>query len=465
MIRSNIVVHNDDAGIRLPEGVALLNAGMIPTMEYNDIWNNVSPPYVPPSFRSHPRVDVSRDIHVNPVFIDMEAGDYSLHPCSGVVDQAAPTDAPDPDGTRSDIGALPLYQGVYDLSKTLSGDKLTLGNHTYHVTCDVIVSAGDTLTIDPGAQIVFDGPYSITVRGQIKAIGTASQPILFTSGMEDPKRGDWHQIILDGSTPDSRLEYVSIEYGSMERLSKSHPDTLGVLSLIGASPAIRHVTIRESFYTALYCYNGSSPSIDYLEINGTGLDGINCNLNSSPVIKHAVLHNIQGYGIHTLHNSAPQVSNTLIYDTDVVGIVIEDNSSPQFNHITIDGRALTRETSAGFANRGIRASRYCAPMIENSIIANYASVGVLSEVSSTVSLNFDNLFTAFVVDSTQADSLITVRPGPVESSGNVIQTSPVQGTTVFMDPESGDYRVKSGAAKNAASDEGDLGAYGGSNPL
>ena len=452
-IRNNIITDNDDAGIRLPENSDLFDAGLSPVTEYNNIWNNVSPDYVPPSWQLHDNTDVSKDIHVNPVFMDLELGDYQLHPCSGVVDKGDPADPDDMDGTRADVGALPLYQGEYDLAKTLSGPKLTLSANDYHVTCNVVIEAGDVLTIQPGARIFFDGPYGIEVRGDIDAQGTVNSPILFTSGQEEPARGDWRQIVLDNVSDASVMSNVILEYASMERLSKPVPDTVGALTLIGCSPNLTNITILESYYTGLYLYNGSNPVVDNIVVRGAGVDGISCRLNSNPTISHAEVSMVQGYGMHFANNSAAHVRNALVYDAAVVGIVIEDNSSPTLDFITVYGNLIDIAASGGYANRGMRVSRFCAPRINNSIIADYSGAGIFSEVSSTVTLNQVNVFTRI----SGAETVPAFQ-------GNV-NPEPIYGATVFTDDRGGNFRVQSGAAKNAATDGTDLGAYGGSNPL
>ena len=454
VIRNNVITDNDDAGIRLPDVIDLINAGLNPTTEYNDIWGNVSPDYVPPSWELNDATDVTKDIHVDPIYVDFELGDYRLHACSGVVDKGAPDDPTDPDGTRADVGALPLYQGEYDLAKTLTGDKLTLSDNVYHVTCDVVVEEGDVLTIAPGAQILFDGAYSLTIRGTINAVGTNSSPILFSSGQETPHRGDWRQLVLDNVPDESILENVILEYASMERLSKPEPDTVGALSLIGCSPTLTDITIREAYYSGLFCYNGSNPVVDGITVEGVGVDGITVKLNSSPRITRARVSEVQGYGMHFANNSSAQVTNALVYDAAVVGIVIEDNSAPTLDFVTVYGDLIDIAASGGYSTKGIRVSRYCVPSITNSIIAEYAEVGIQSEVSTTVTLSHVNIFTN--VSGSEAV--------PV-TQGNVVYPEPLNGVTVFVDAQGGDFRVQSGDAKNAASDGTDLGAFGGSNPL
>lgn len=65
----------------------------------------------------------------------------------------------------------------------------TLANSPYHITGNVVVFPGKTLTIEPGVHVVVDadstfntGNYiSIEVRGNLVAQGTVNAPIIFTS--------------------------------------------------------------------------------------------------------------------------------------------------------------------------------------------------------------------------------------------------------------------------------------------
>lgn len=84
-----------------------------------------------------------------------------------------------------------------------------------HWTCDqqyllqgyVYVTAGATLTIDPGVIIRGDkdtkGALIIERGAQIMAVGTATQPIVFTSNQEAGTRtyGDWGGVIICGKAP------------------------------------------------------------------------------------------------------------------------------------------------------------------------------------------------------------------------------------------------------------------------
>ncbi len=108
----------------------------------------------------------------------------------------------------------------------------------------VLVPAGVTLTIEPGTVIKASGgpgscnapPTNLCVVGTLDAVGTASQPIIFTSmndnsvgattGSGSPAAGDWAGITIDqqGSVD---LEHAYVEYdgyGSGAGLYLEDPD-------------------------------------------------------------------------------------------------------------------------------------------------------------------------------------------------------------------------------------------------
>ena len=96
----------------------------------------------------------------------------------------------------------------------------------------VTVAAGATLTVQPGTIVKFassaDGytPGSLTIQGTIQVLGTASQPVIFTSVHDDaaggdtdgdaganaPRAGDWDYLQLSSATASSSLDYAEIRY-------------------------------------------------------------------------------------------------------------------------------------------------------------------------------------------------------------------------------------------------------------
>lgn len=119
------------------------------------------------------------------------------------------------------------YTAPLVLSGTISSNTHWRGWKLYHVTGDLTVASGVTLTIEPGAVVKFDAGRSLTVAGgaTLDAQGTRAQPIVFTSIKDDghggdtngdgdktqPQPGDWARINANGTVKMNhcRLYYCS----------------------------------------------------------------------------------------------------------------------------------------------------------------------------------------------------------------------------------------------------------------
>jgi hypothetical protein len=97
------------------------------------------------------------------------------------------------------------------ISGTLAGNS-TIWNGIIHITDDLLVPNGHTLTIQPGTLILLDGVSSgsagtdIDVEGTIESLGTASAPITLTA--YNSARA-WGEIHHDNSSP-STYQYTNI---------------------------------------------------------------------------------------------------------------------------------------------------------------------------------------------------------------------------------------------------------------
>jgi len=103
---------------------------------------------------------------------------------------------------------------VSNISGTIASDTL-LGavSGPWHVTGDLIVPAGVTLTIEPGTTLFFDAGTGIIVQqgGRLIAEGTENDRIRLTRVPGSGLR--WDGIQFDRTTEDNRLSYVVMEYG------------------------------------------------------------------------------------------------------------------------------------------------------------------------------------------------------------------------------------------------------------
>ncbi|HLO71134.1 MAG TPA: T9SS type A sorting domain-containing protein [Flavipsychrobacter sp.] len=73
----------------------------------------------------------------------------------------------------------------------------TKANSPYILQGDVVVFGGVDLNIEPGTVIKFDNNAQIVLRGNLKAIGTSTDSIYFTSNSNTPAIGDYKGIYVD----------------------------------------------------------------------------------------------------------------------------------------------------------------------------------------------------------------------------------------------------------------------------
>ena len=119
------------------------------------------------------------------------------------------------------------YTAPLVLSGTISSNMRWRGWKLYHVTGDLTVASGVTLTIEPGAVVKFDAGRSLTIASgaTLDAQGTRAQPIVFTSIKDDghggdtngdgdktqPQPGDWARINANGTV---KMDHCRLYYCS-----------------------------------------------------------------------------------------------------------------------------------------------------------------------------------------------------------------------------------------------------------
>jgi len=109
----------------------------------------------------------------------------------------------------------------------------TATNSPYLVIGEILIPSGQTLSIEAGIEINFQGHYKFTVQGNLQALGTETDSIFFTT---DNQATGWGGIRFDGATGISNLSYCRIEYG---KTAGSYPDIHGGgLALLSSNAVI-----------------------------------------------------------------------------------------------------------------------------------------------------------------------------------------------------------------------------------
>jgi hypothetical protein len=110
-----------------------------------------------------------------------------------------------------------------DICGSIKGTMLS--DSVYNVTCDIVVNAGDTLLIQPGAKIYLKGNYTFWIKGNLLSLGSQDKPIFFTVPNlpkndvigQDPTtdnayKGSWGGLQADTSTKFMIIKWTHIEF-------------------------------------------------------------------------------------------------------------------------------------------------------------------------------------------------------------------------------------------------------------
>ena len=174
------------------------------------------------------------------------------------VGQSFSLDAPT---TSTLVGAGPRFSSV----------TWTRDGSPYIVTGNVDIYA--TLTIEPGVQVRFDDGMLLRIFGELNAVGTEVEPIVFTSNSGSPAPGSWKAIAFQNySSPFSRIENAVVEYAGGDVTTQKS------ISIAESSPLLKNVWIRSGAGDGVYITGpGSNPRLERLVVWIPGEHGVYLN--------------------------------------------------------------------------------------------------------------------------------------------------------------------------------------------
>ncbi|MDO8624140.1 MAG: alpha/beta fold hydrolase [bacterium] len=287
---------------------------------------------------------------------------------------------------------LPAFAATAVTSDITSDTLWTAGGSPYLVNFEndpyfphlLTVAPGVTLTIDPGVIVKFAAYNGITVQGTLRALGTESNPIIFTSLQDDSVGGDtngdgiattptdeqWmHLQFNTGSS--GTFDYAIVRYGGAQIIPLLNTG----IENFGGTLVIDHTTLTRNGYDGFGQYGGHTTMTNSfifdqlvgismyggeLDMSGTRIynnatSGIDLSGEGALSITHSEIdHN--GTGIVAGAHGSITVSNSSIHDNGSFGInnqsqIIgyDDNDNPYVEDpgITIDARNTWWGTGSG----------------------------------------------------------------------------------------------------------------------
>lgn len=186
-----------------------------------------------------------------------------------------------------------------DVTANITTDTHWTSENTYYLRNQIYVKNNATLTIDPGVIIRADhtaigAGLFVTKGSKVIAIGTAENPIVFTSdnAIGKRKKGDWGGIVLLGkSTINIYNGFNNIEGISLSRdteygggLTPNDNDNSGVLKYVRIEFAGYVYATNQEINALTFGAVGRETTIDYIQVSHSNDDSfewfggtVNCN--------------------------------------------------------------------------------------------------------------------------------------------------------------------------------------------
>jgi hypothetical protein len=180
----------------------------------------------------------------------------------------------------------------------------TLTNSPYVIIADVVVGSGVNLTIDAGVAVRFDGNFSVTVKGTLQAVGTANNPIVFTSNRAEPNSGDWNTIEFNGTTNEFFvMKHCAVKYAR---------NGVTVQSLGRAT--IENSEIVNNSLSGVYVLGRSNLALkeNAIEFNGNGISSGGEKVSGITIVSNSIRFNENGTHFQAMASQGASISNVTI---------------------------------------------------------------------------------------------------------------------------------------------------------
>ena len=201
-------------------------------------------------------------------------------------------------GNESSIqsASIKLEQVSKNIFGILTEDQLnwTRDNNPYHITGDVIVPEGMTLTINPGVDLYFDGPYNLNISGDLQALGSAAEPITISGNGKLKSTTPLQTILNDDHSltyiSGNQLKYVNGSFYSITAnilvensniSSRFLRDDYGVSNLAFIESIITGTISRANLYSTRSTFNSTSLSLSDVYLSDTKIISTSANATCS----------------------------------------------------------------------------------------------------------------------------------------------------------------------------------------
>lgn len=282
-------------------------------------------------------------------------------------------------------------------------EKLTIGPGTYVVPDGALVQVMGDVDIAPGVTVELGEGASVVVRGLLRAVGSAEDPIVFTWKTENQP---WGNIVLaDPECNGSIVRYCVFEHATNRIIGGE--EYKGALSAVGVdieiTDSVFHditgedgVNVVDAYGVILRCrFDGCPDAIDYdgseggiiadSEFSNIRDDAIDLGEGSVAYCYNNRIHDAGDKGVSVGERSHSYIYNNIISGANM-GIAIKDSSDPVIYNNTFIGNNIG--VSAYEKNIFMGGGR---GVVANCIIWDSDSLVIDLDSKSTTVFNYNNI--------------------------------------------------------------------------
>ncbi len=205
-------------------------------------------------------------------------------------------------------------------------------NSPYIIYNDIQISENETLKIEPGVSVVFNGDFNLTIpeNTQLVANGTESDSIRFVAKNDD---SGWQGLYFSKTSNNDTLKYCHIS--GIQILKNSYSYQIGAITIKQSSPVINHclITNNDIMKNAdLINISNSNALIKYTTItSNSNIENVFALINSSHVIlDHILLFQNSCKSIFNTDEADFELINSVVYGNSLVGSLT--NNQKQFRY-------------------------------------------------------------------------------------------------------------------------------------
>ncbi|PZR12377.1 MAG: hypothetical protein DI536_15810 [Archangium gephyra] len=287
---------------------------------------------------------------------------------------------------------------VVNVTGDITQDTTWTKNNLYVLKQLTYVQAGATLTIEAGTTIAGDSTSALIVSrdAKLRANGTATEPIVFTSSLPVGQRGaptgDWGGLVFLGRARINTMGGENNAEGVADEPRNKYGGTddaydCGTLKYARVEFAGRPLSADNELNGVTLNACGSATVVDYLQVHRGADDGVEL-FGGTVNLKHVVITGSDDDGLDwdkgwtgkaqflIAAQVAGRGNHGIEADNDANNADLTPRSAPTLYNVTLVGRKPDTAASEG-PSRGLILRAGTAGKLHNVIVTNFTSAGLL----------------------------------------------------------------------------------------